>query len=96
MSFQILIVIGVVSVIVVRRFSAVAGSIVAMLVALALGAVGYASYDQGGIVKFAFIELTRPVFLGLIGAWFGLETWGLVRALKRRTQTEPEESFDAE
>ncbi len=101
MSFQVLIVLGVFSVIIVRRFSPVAGSIVAMTVALILGAVGYASYAQGGVVGFgvegASVQMTRPVFMSLIGVWFGLETWGLVRALKRRTQKEPEDdSLDVE
>ncbi|MEE8408932.1 MAG: hypothetical protein V3T05_04965 [Myxococcota bacterium] len=82
---------AVVAVIVVRRFSRIGGAIVGMCVAIGLGIWGHWTFTSGAGVAFAGIRLSEPIFLALIVAWLAMETYSLIKAIKRRGADEETE-----
>lgn len=84
---------AIVGIIVLRRFSAVAGSAFAMLVTIVLGVWGYWSYHEGGGVGIIFADRKIPEmgFYAILGIWFSLELYSLVKNVKRSSRADDQE-----
>lgn len=91
MPGNVWIIVAVVAVVILRRFSRLAGSALGMLVAVAIGVWGGVTFDQGAGIALLGFPLSRPVFIGLVGVWFAIEGYGLVQALRRRSRAKPTE-----
>lgn len=79
---------AIVAIIVLRRQAPVAGSAFAVVVTVAVAGWGYWTYQQGGGVGLVFSNQQVPesAFYTVIGLWFGVEVFGLVRNIRRRPQ----------
>ncbi|MEZ4272527.1 MAG: hypothetical protein R3C68_14195 [Myxococcota bacterium] len=81
-SLSTWIIVGVVGVIVVRRFAPRVASLLGMLVMGAIAVWGYGVYEQGGVVGILRYPLTRPMFFGGVAALFLYECVQLGIAIK--------------
>ena len=72
------------AVIVTRRFSPFWGGVLGALAAVAVGAWGVWSFEQGGRLSFLGTEVPRAVFLAFVAAWLAFEIWGINRARRLR------------
>ncbi len=79
---------AIVAIIVLRRYSPVAGSAFAVVVTLVIAGWGTWVYNQGGGVGLVFSRQQVPAaaFYAVIGLWFGVELFGLIRNIKRRPE----------
>ncbi len=93
MPVTVWIAVAIVVVLVTRRFSPIAGSVLGMLLTVTLFTWGLWTYDQGGGMAFAGVPIPRIVFLLLIAAWFAVEVFALrqnLRARRLRAQEPPD------
>lgn len=90
---RIWIALGIVAIMVLRRFSPIAGSSLAIIFAFVIAGWGTWVYNQNGGVGLVFMNTTLPqqAFYGIIAVWCGLEIWGLIRNIRNRPETPAEE-----
>jgi hypothetical protein len=84
---------AIIGIIVLRRISPVAGSAFAVVVTLVIAGWGAWTYNQGGGVGLVFSNqrVPEPAFFAVIGLWFAIEVYGLVRNVRRRARSAEEE-----
>lgn len=80
---------AVVAVLVVRRFSRTAGGLMGVAAAIGVGVWGEQVYSAGGTLGFAGTPLSREIFLLFPALWLLLELFNLWRLRRRRTPPEP-------
>ena len=81
---QIWIALAIVAVIVLRRFSAIAGSALGLTVAAAVGMWGFVVYSGGGKMVFLFGSVPPAGFYAAIAVWLAVEAYSLTKAVQRR------------
>jgi hypothetical protein len=72
------------AVIIARRINRIAGGMVGIAIAVAVGAWGVYAYGDGGGMALFGLRLPLPVFLGFVALWCALEAFGVWQAISRR------------
>ncbi len=88
MPGNVIIIIAVIGVIVIRRFSPIVGGGLGMAVAIGITAWGVITFGKGDGMALLGFPLHLPIFLVLVGGWFLVEAYGTVRAIRKRTKKE--------
>lgn len=81
-NLALILVLGVV--IVTRRFSPLWGGILGVAAAVGVGIWGWMALDDGMGIAFIGFELTRPMFVAFVAAWFAFECYGLYLVRRHR------------
>ena len=93
MGEQLIIVATVTFVVILRRFSPIAGAIVAMISAVGIGTWGHLSYEAGRQLALIRLPLSPSLFFIFIGLWLMLECWNLQRGFLLRKKKKAYENL---
>jgi hypothetical protein len=94
--FTMMILVGVMAVIITRRFQPLLAGAIGLALTVAIAVWGLKTYAGGGGLAFGTMPVSREFFLVAVAFWAGMEIWSLRRILRARKEAKAEAQAEAQ